>query len=360
MSRILLLLDQKRNQKLLQEELSRHHEVTIAADDAELDQPFDVLVVDGRALDRAWEQIQDRKAREQPLFLPVLLTTSRPDVKMITRHLWRSVDELIITPIEKPELRARIQILLRARSLSLKLQERAGAAEKAAQTRDEIMAMVSHDLRNPLNLVLSNASLLLGAGPALEPQQQQWIEGIHRAVARMTRLTQDLLDVSRLEAGHLEIRRRPVSPQSLIQSACAQHDQASKAKSIALRCEIEDGLPEVSADPDRVDQLFGNLIGNALKFTPQHGEIRIGAAAAGDSVRFSVTDSGPGIKAEDQGRVFDRFWQARGAEREGSGLGLSIAKSLVEAHTGRMGVNSVAGEGAEFWFEIPVAGAPEE
>ena len=355
MSCILLLLDQKRNQDLLREELSRDHEVTVAVEDADLEQPFDLLVVDGPALDRAWEQIQDRKAREQPLFLPVLLTTSRPDVKMITRHLWRSVDELIITPIEKPELSARLQILLRARSLSLKLQERAGAAEKAAQTRDEIMAMVSHDLRNPLNLVLSNASLLLEAGPFLEPRQRERIEGIHQAVARMTRLTQDLLDVSRLESGHLDIRRGPVSPERLIQSARAQHDQAAEAKSIRLSCEIEDGLPDVCADPDRMDQLFGNLIGNALKFAPQHGEIRIGAAAAGGSVRFSVADSGPGIEAEDQARIFERFWQAKGSESGGSGLGLAIAKTLVEAHGGRMGVDSTAGEGAEFWFEIPVA-----
>jgi signal transduction histidine kinase len=356
-SRILLLLDQKRNQQLLKDELGGEHEVALAADDEDLDQPFDLLVVDGRALDHAWEAIQDRKAQEQPLFLPVLLTTSRPDVKMITRHLWRSVDELIITPIEKPELAARIQILLRARSLSLKLQERAGAAEKATQTRDDIMAMVSHDLRTPLNLVLSNASLILEVGAALEPEQQQRIEAIHRAVDRMTRLTEDLLDVSRLEAGQLQVRPSPVSPESLIQSACEQHDQAAGKRSITLLCEIEHGLPDVCADADRMDQLFGNLIGNALKFTPENGEIRLGAAAAGDSVRFTVADDGPGIRPEDQGRIFEQFWQVEESKSEGSGLGLAIAKTLVEAHGGRIGVNSDAGGGAEFWFEIPVAGA---
>lgn len=100
----------------------------------------------------------------------------------------------------------------------------------------------------------------------------------------------------------------------------------------------------VNADPDRIDQLLGNLIGNALKFAPRHGEVRVGAVAAGDCVRFSVADTGPGIQAEDQSQVFERSWQVNGSESEGSGLGLAIAKTLPEAHGGRIGVDSVEGE----------------
>ncbi len=345
---------QKRNQRLLEEELAGDHEVAIAAGPDDIEEAFDLLVVDGRALDRSWDRIRDRKDREQPLFLPVLLVTSRPDVKMTTRHLWRSVDELILTPIERPELRARLHILLRARSLSLKLQERAAAAEQAARTRDEVMAMVSHDLGNPLNLVLSNASLLLEIGPDLEPGQLKQVEGIHRAARRMSRLTQDLLDVSGLESGHLQVRRRPISPVTLIRNAQAQHEQAAEAQSIALLCEAPDGLPDVNADPDRMDQLFGNLIGNALKFSPAHTEIAIAAAAAGHRIRFSVTDTGPGIAASDRPHVFDRFWRADGSDRAGAGLGLAIAKGIVDAHGGDIGVESAPGGGACFWFELPI------
>jgi signal transduction histidine kinase len=160
MTRVLLLLDQKENQQLLAEELAgRTRCSSVPRTTPER----------GRSTSAWWTAApwtgsgsrSPRKEREQPVFLPVLLVTSRPDVKMITRQVWRSVDELIITPIERPELRARMEILLRARSLSLALQQRADEAEQAARTRDEVLALVAHDLRNPLNVVLTSGTFLL-------------------------------------------------------------------------------------------------------------------------------------------------------------------------------------------------------
>ena len=355
MSRILLLLDQKENQQLLAGELAGDHEVLVGGADAELDQAFDLCVVDGRALDRLWDRIRSRKADEQPIFLPVLLVTSRPGVKMITRHVWRSVDELIITPIEKPELRARIQILLRARALSLELRQRAEAAEQATRARDEVLAIVSHDLRNPLNLVLSSGAFLLETAAGLEPGEREQLRLVHRAAGHMSRLIQDLLEVSGMEAGHVSIEPAPVQVEPLVREACRLQEHAARAGSIGVTREISAGLPPVPADRDRILQVFGNVIGNALKFTPAGGEVRVRAERDGDAVRFSVSDTGGGIREEDLPHVFDRFWQARRSRDGGAGLGLAISRGIVAAHGGEMWVESEPGRGSTFLFTLPVA-----
>lgn len=361
MKRILLLLDQKENQQLLAAELAREHEVLAGAADEDLEQDFDLCVVDGSSLDRLWERVRARKEREQPIFLPILLVTSRPGVKMITRHLWRSVDELIITPIEKPELRARIEVLLRARALSLLLRQRADEAERAARTRDEVLAMVSHDLRNPLNLVMTSGSFLLESAAELAPRQREQLRMIYRAAEQMNRLIQDLLEVSGMEAGHIAVEPRSEPVEPLMREACSALEHAAGAKAIRLTCEPEDDLPRVRADRDRLLQVFGNLIGNALKFTPEGGEVRVRAVRDGNQVRFSVSDTGPGIDEQDLPHVFDRFWQAQRAREGGAGLGLAIVRGIVLAHGGEIRAESEVGRGSTFSFTLPAenSGGPE-
>ena len=353
MSRILLLLDQKENRALMADELALSHELVQADDDAALDGDFDLCVVDGRALDRLWERVQRRKEAEQPVFLPVLLVTARPGVKMITRHLWRSVDELIITPIEKPELRARVEILLRARGLSLSLAQRADEAERATHVRDDVLAVVSHDLRNPLNLVFTSSSFLLDIAGDLPPTHREQLGMIKRAAGQMNRLIQDLLEVSSVEAGHfpMEVRAEPVEP--LVREACALLEHAAAQKSINLTCQFDEAAPVVHADRERILQVFGNLVGNAVKFTPDGGEVRISAEPVDGMVRFSVTDTGAGIAEDELSHVFDRFWQARRSRDGGAGLGLAIAQGIVKAHGGEMWAESELGRGSTFSFTLP-------
>ena len=355
MKRILLLLDQKENQQLLSAELGDRYEIVVGSDDTALDEPFDLCVLDGRSLDRLWERVQTRKQAEQPIFLPFLLVTARPGVKMITRHVWRGIDELIITPIEKPELRARIEILLRARSLSLAVQQRVHEAEQATRTRDEVLAIVSHDLRNPLNVVLTIGSLLLESSATRPEKERQQLEMVHRAAGLMNRLIQDLLEVSGMEAGQVSIDAVPVPVDSLLQESCAAQQHAADTQNVRLECDVPPGLPPVHADRDRILQVLGNLIGNALKFTPEQGLVRVTAERAGDHVCISVSDDGPGISAEDLPHVFDRFWQASRTRHSGAGLGLAISRRIVNAHGGEITVDSRVGAGSTFRFTLPVA-----
>jgi signal transduction histidine kinase len=360
LSRVLLLLDQKENQRLLAEFLELSHDVAVAAGDGALDEPFDLCVVDGRALDRAWERVQARKAAEEPLFLPVLLLTSRPGVKMVTRHVWQAVDELIVSPVERHELLARVEVLLRARSQSLELRRRADEAREAARTRDEVLAVVSHDLRNPINLVLTSSSFVLDILGVPDPVQREQLDLIKRAAGQMSRLIQDLLDVSTIEAGKLPMEAHPQTVESLMEEACEMFATPAAARRVALSCHNPADSVRVMADAGRVSQLFGNLLGNALKFTPDGGEIRLAAVPDGAFVRFSVADTGKGIEPDELPHVFERFWQARRTGEGSAGLGLAISRGIVNAHGGEMWVESELGNGTTFFFTLPLATAGGE
>ncbi len=232
------------------------------------------------------------------------------------------------------------------------------AAQRATQARNDVLAIVSHDLRNPLHTIVLSASYLaevfLQDLPEAALQQTQIIR---RAVDRANRLIQDLLDVSRIDAGAFSVASEPIAPEVLLADACEAMAPAAGAANVQLACCSDDtDLPDVMADRERLQQVFSNLIGNAIKFTPAGGRIDVTASANGPfNVRFSVRDSGPGMSPENLPHIFDRFWQATHGERTGAGLGLAIAKGIVEAHDGTIWARSEPGHGAEIAFDLPVA-----
>ena len=234
-------------------------------------------------------------------------------------------------------------------------------ARQAVRARDEVVAVVSHDLRNPLNAVLIAATVLAEYGDAerLSERDRKQVEIIRRSVEQMTALTQDLLEVSSLESGSVEMHPRACAPATLVGAADEMFRPVAENGGIALQVELEEeGLTACRADYGRVLQVYGNLVGNALKFTPRGGRVELGAARAADYVRFWVRDTGPGIEREHLPRLFDRFWQARRGGKAGAGLGLAIAKSIVEAHGGQIWAESAPGEGSTFHFTLPVAAPP--
>jgi PAS domain S-box-containing protein len=248
----------------------------------------------------------------------------------------------------------RIELLDRERAAREK-------AEAAVLTRDEVLAIVSHDLRNPLNTIsLAVGALESGDVPAEDVPRT--IKVFRRAVDRMNRLIADLLDVAKLEAGKkLAIQPERLDIKSVVSETCDGLAAEAERKLQNLECQIADDLPPVSGDRHRLIQVLSNLVGNALKFTGEGGRVTVAVQRGDDGVVVSVTDTGPGIPPENLAQVFNPYWQARQTARFGAGLGLAIAKGIVEAHRGRIWATSAPGTGSTFSFTLPaVDGSAED
>ena len=227
-------------------------------------------------------------------------------------------------------------------------------AEQTIDAREQVLRIVSHDLRNPLHTISMSAALLLEI-PVPPDQLGEHLKRIKRAGERMNRLIQDLLDAAKLEAGRVAIDVRSIQVAPIISEAQEMLTPLAAAKGIRLDASVSDGLPTITADAGRVIQVLSNLVGNAIKFTPASGRIVIRADAAPGGVKLAVSDTGQGIPPDQLGKIFGTFWQANPADRRGIGLGLTIAKGIVEAHGGRIWVESKLGEGTTFHFTLSTA-----
>jgi PAS domain S-box-containing protein len=219
---------------------------------------------------------------------------------------------------------------------------------QASELREQVLGVVAHDLRNPLSTILLQESRLRTRhGSTTE------LDAIRHAASRMTRLIQDLLDVSLMEAGRLVIEQARVSANDLVVEAV--ESQRGIAAAVELRVDVSRATLEVWGDRHRLLQVFENLIGNAIRFTAPGGHITVGAEPRDHEVMFWVADDGSGIAPDALPHVFERFWQATRGDRRGAGLGLPIVKGIVEAHGGRVWVESTLGRGSTFFFYVPTA-----
>lgn len=233
-------------------------------------------------------------------------------------------------------------------------EKRRGEAEAAVRSRDEVLSIVSHDLRDPVSTVTTSAALLADPDIRLSAEQRvRQVEVISRSAQRMNRLIQDLLDVTRIEGGRLRIKCACEDARALAAEALDAFKPIATRKSLTLIGEIGEDLPRLYVDRHRVLQVFSNLLNNAVKFTPAAGRITVRAArTSAGGCRFEVSDTGPGLAPDQLAHVFDRFWQARKTAHMGSGLGLAIARGIIEAHRGRIWVESTPGHGTTFSFEL--------
>jgi len=258
--------------------------------------------------------------------------------------------------------------------LSRELEEKKRLLEEANRHKSAFLARMSHELRTPLNAIIGFTEVLLESGLAQsEAERREFLGHILASGRHLLGLINEVLDLSRIEAGRMDLRRSRVDVGALIEEVAATAMALAGKKRIRISHAVAAGLPPAWADPARVRQVLLNLVGNAVKFTPEGGDIAIrampSAGAAGEPgsrgagerrgwIAISVADTGIGIAPEEQGTIFEEFRQVRGAEGEGqgTGLGLAVARRLVELHGGAIGVTSAPGQGSTFTFTLPVEG----
>jgi signal transduction histidine kinase len=236
------------------------------------------------------------------------------------------------------------------------LQEQNALLREADRMKDEFVALVSHDLRTPLTSIIGYLELAL-ENEDLPQTERRYLEVVERNSERLMHLVNDLLFVARLEAGEMDIHLDELDLATVVRQAVEEAGPRARAKEIALETET-DSAPTVSADRGRMFQLLDNLVGNAIKFTPAGGKVEVRLSRRGDFARLEVEDSGIGIAPDDQRRLFERFFRAantRGDKASGTGLGLYIARAIVEAHGGSIDVSSTLGAGTCFCVELPLA-----
>ena len=226
------------------------------------------------------------------------------------------------------------------------------------RVRRDFVANVSHEFKTPLTAIQGFAETLLGGALDDKANRKRFVEIIREHARRLARLTDDLLKLSRIEAGRLDLESRPVSVAGLVNGCVETARLNAESRGLRIVVELPEGLPPVRGDAVQLDEVLQNLIDNALQYTPSGGRIDVTAYSNGHEVIFTVADTGIGIPESDLERIFERFYRvdaARSREAGGTGLGLSIARHIVDAHGGRIWVESAVGQGSRFRFSIDVA-----
>jgi two-component system phosphate regulon sensor histidine kinase PhoR len=277
----------------------------------------------------------------------------------------RQTSELQSESVEVSTRRQFLQLIVmpdKHSSGSLILVQDLTRVRRLETVRRDFVSNISHELRTPLASLRALTETLQG-GAITDPQAgPRFLERMFTEVDALTQMSQELLDLSRIESGQVPLAPQTISPRELLQSAADRMKMQAERAGLEVHLECPDDLPGVRADPSRLEQVLVNLIHNAVKFTKPGGEIVLSAdvaaegEAAGHEVRFAVRDTGMGIPADDVPRIFERFYRVdKSRAGGGTGLGLSIARHIVEAHGGRIWVESIEGQGSTFSFSIPTA-----
>jgi NtrC-family two-component system sensor histidine kinase KinB len=226
------------------------------------------------------------------------------------------------------------------------------------QLRNDLVATVAHELRTPLTSIAMAVHLCVEqvAGP-LNAKQADLLFAAKEDCDRLQKLVEELLDMSRVQEGTMPLRKRPLAPEEIIRHALRAGETEAAAANVTLRSQVLPGSGEVDVDPERLQIVMSNLLSNAIHHSPPGGTVVARASSVEQGIEFEVLDEGPGIPADARASVFDRYYQAPGGHAGARGLGLAIAKEIIEQHGGAIGVDGAAGGGARFWFRLPVSAA---
>lgn len=246
-------------------------------------------------------------------------------------------------------------------------QEARSAAESASQAHEALLSIVSHDLGNPLSTIQVCAAALLDPEPPSLSSMRDVARIIQSSASLMQEIVENLLDRASLDAGQLSLDREPTAVSDIIAPMQAMFTPVAADRGVEFLVESAGGLARIDVDPYRLQQVLSNLLGNAMKFTSAGGRVVLSArltsqerVETGSAVYFAVSDTGPGILPEELPHIFDWFWRSPRRGRRGAGLGLGIAKRLIEAHGGQLTVVSVPGQGTTFWFSVPAMDPAED
>src|SRR6266545_861005 len=368
-TRILLVEDSRSDARLLEATLQdagvhrfrlthveRLDEALAALGDGSVDVVLlDLHLPDSQGLDTLAEL-----EREQP-GVPVVVLTGLDDEELAVRAVQAGAQDYLPKGVVDGALLARlIRHAVERHQIGVEL-ERARAEQ--IRLRDQFLTHVSHELRTPLAAMHQFLDILAdGLAGALSDEQQAYVQRTLRNARQLEGMVAELLDAVRAETGKLAVTVQPVELAPLVEDTVGGFAGRAADKAIHLSVEVQPGLAPVRADSGRVGQVLGNLLDNALKFTPGGGEVRVAAVADGEPgfARVAVADNGPGVPADAAERIFERLWQVEddaGPSRKGLGLGLHICRELVARQGGRIWVDSRPGEGATFAFTLPLQAA---
>jgi signal transduction histidine kinase len=347
LSRILLLLENKQNRRLLAELLERRHELAF---EPTPDTAFDMAIVDAESLKTQGQYLIIHKQEEEPVLFPVLLVTKRHSVPLFSGPLFKMIDEVVLTPVEKVELFARVEMLLRARRLSLELRLR----------KDDVEAFIhgmAHDLRAPLRTVTGFAEAMAeDQASRLDAAGKHQLDRIQVAVRQMWELIESLVEFSRI--GRKAIKLKSVNLDELVR-LCLD-EMRSEIEGQKAMVEIKGELGTVEADPALLKIAVTNLISNGIKYVKPGVEprVEVWTERHGSTACLMVRDNGIGLTPEDLQRIFAPFVRLHGVEDyPGLGLGLSATKRVVEIIGAQIGVTSAPEHGSTFWIELMAGGA---
>jgi signal transduction histidine kinase len=313
------------------------------------------------------------RADEELRRIPVILLTARAGTEARVESLEAGADDYVSKPFNEEELMARVKNQLRVHRQERELEAKATELQvlysklelanvelrEASLRKSEFVSIVSHDLRTPLTAIAGFVdNLLEGIGGPLTEKQRRSLDRIKSNIGRLVRMINDLLDLSKIEAGTLPFQSKTIAIADLVDTLLDSLQPLAREKSLRLRSAIQDRTLLVQGDPDKLTQVMTNLIQNACKFTPSGGDVCLDVTADGaDFARVCVSDTGCGIPSDELPHVFEKFYRgttSRG-EARGAGLGLAIVKHFVELHQGRIWVESAPQQGSRFYFTIPLA-----
>lgn len=383
METVLVMVTNRANRDLLAEAVGQRYEpVTSGMDEAALEKEFDLGIADGPVLEALGDRIALRKSRDRH-FLPFLAVTHREGVSLVTAHLWKSVDDLIVTPVDRMELAARMEILLRARRLSRELERRQASERSLASARAELerlveertselkkanerlkeldmlknmfIASMSHELRTPLNSIIGFTGVLLrGLAGELTPEQKKHLAIVKDSANHLHALIENVLDIGRIEAGRIDVAPVAFDLKDLAAEVVLMFEELSTSKGITLANLVQESLP-MRTDRKLLKQILVNMISNAVKFTDR-GNVTVDAEVVRGLVHVRVRDTGVGIPAhrmQDLFQSFSRIVPKDGTHPGGTGLGLYISLKLARLLKGDMTALSEEGKGSVFTVTVP-------